>query len=77
MVRDAHVHTHHAAIGALGELPGVVTVLREDHRAVGEGVLIHELQAFLKTLHALDAQHRAKTSLCPTVISGVMWSRIV
>ena len=60
---DADVDAHHAAVRPQRKLAGIVAALREDARAVGEFVGVHQGDALLEVLHALDAKHGTENLL--------------
>ena len=55
---NAHVDPNHAAVRSLGKLTRIITILREDHRAVGERVGIHDADTLFKVFDAFYAEHR-------------------
>ena len=63
--RDAHVDAHHTAVRLLGEFPRAPAAGGIDDGTVGEGVGVHDFQAFLEALDALDAQDGTEDLPCP------------
>src|SRR4030043_314348 len=54
---DPHVHPDHPGMGPAHELPGVIAVLREDARAVGEAAAGSDRGPLLEIRHPLAPGH--------------------
>jgi len=61
--RNPHIDAHHSAVRPPREFPAVIAALRENHRAIGERVGVHQIETFLEVLDPLDAQHRPEDLL--------------